>query len=323
MPMNARAFAFPVAVLAVGAGIALLYRDGAPPEGPPGPPPVTDQPDPAHGAPQQVPRKDRPFKPHPVKKREVPKVERIPARVRTAEAVLVRPSLLTTPVERVLVREGDAVKKGQVLVRMLGTTFERALAAAEKAGDAAAVAKAKESLAALDVVAPSDGIVYRVAARDGERPLLRDGAALPLVTLYDWRQLSWEGTAPAELADLLKAGAEVFVQSDKGPPVPAKVEKAHPADAKGGIPLEVRPIAPPERVPEKDGEARICVATGTQVVNVVPGVAVETLEGRPTVFVVSITGEVTPRNVVVGIATKDGYVQVSGVEVGESVAVYE
>jgi biotin carboxyl carrier protein len=321
--MNARAVAFPVAVLAVGAGIALLYRDGSPPAGPSGPPPVADDAADAHGAPAPVPRKDRPHKVHPVKKREVPKVERIPARVRTAEAVLVRPSVVNTPVERVHVREGDAVKKGQVLVRMLGTTFERALAAAEKAGDAEAARKAKESLAALDVVAPADGIVYRVDARDGERPLLRDGAPLPLVTLYDWKQLSWEGTAPAELADLLKAGAEVFVQTDKGPPVPAKVEKAHPADGKGGIPLEVRPLEPPERVPEKDGEARICVATGTQVVNVVVGAAVEMVEGRPTVFVVSLTGEVTPRNVVVGIATRDGYVQVSGVEVGESVAVYE
>jgi biotin carboxyl carrier protein len=322
--MNARVVAFPLLVLLVGGGVAYLCRPRTPPGAPlPGSPPIQDVPAPAHGGGDGGAKKDRPFKAYPVRKGEVPKVERFPARVRTPDAVPVRTALTTTPVERVLVREGDAVKKGDVVARMLGATYERALAAAEKAGDPEAAAKAREALKSLDVVAPADGIVYRVDAREGERPLLRNGVPLPLVTLYDWRQLSYEGTAPVELAELLRAGAEVFVQAGKEFPVAAKVEKALPPDGKGGIPLEVRPTAAPERVPEREGDAQICVATGKREVNVVPAGAVRMVDGRPTVDVVGLTGGVTARNVVVGLPSKGGFLEVSGVEMGESVAVYE
>jgi hypothetical protein len=96
-----------------------------------------------------------------------------------------------------------------------------------------------------------------------------------------------------------------------------------PAAADGSIPLVLRPKSAPIAVPEPGGEGEIAVMVGTHEVNVVPTTAVRREGGRPVVFMVGITGELTPRPVVLGLPVEGGFVEVSGVKMGESVAVWE
>jgi len=317
--MNARILVFPLIVLLVGAGIGLWQGRESRPAAPAAAVPPAGAG--AHGGGAgEAPGKD--WRLDLVRKATRPKTEGFPARVVMPEAIPVVPAVVQAPVEKVLVHEGDVVKKGDLLCTLLGATYERALAAAEKAGNAPEVERAKKNLASLEVRAPEAGIVYRVDARPGERPILRDGRPLPLVVLFDWRRLSYEGTAPASLADHLAAGAEVLVQSGKEFPVSATVEKSGPPAPDGGIPIRVRPAAPPSSVPDAAAGAEILVVVGRKEVLFVPRKALRTADGRTVVYVVSVTEELVPSPVVPGLSMPEGYVEVSGVESGEGVAVW-
>jgi len=172
--MNVRVLAFPLAVLLVAGGVALVAR-GEAPAAPPAPPAIRD--DSGNGKPK--PRGA--WHPQNVRVVQGPKTEKFPCRVRAPEPLDVLPGLRGTPVEKILVKEGDAVTKGDVLLTFLAAPWERALAAAEKARDEKGIAEAKSALASLEVRAPADGIVYAVNARRGEMPILGRERPIPLV----------------------------------------------------------------------------------------------------------------------------------------------
>jgi hypothetical protein len=318
--MNPRAVVLPLAVLVVGAGIGLWFRGRSPAVGP-GPADGKKEGEAAVRGEAAAGKPSEKYHPEPVRAMQAPKTEKVPARVHTPKAFYVFPSVPATPVARVLVQEGAAVKKGDVLLEFLDAGWTRELAAAEKAGDAPRVEAARKALGSLGTRSPEDGIVYSVAARVGERPLLTKGEPLPLVTLFDWRQLSYEGTAPASLADLLKPGTAVLVTAGKDVPVQARVEKADPPAADGGVHLLVRPTAPPSSVPDPEQDAEILVVVGTREVLTVPISSIRNTDGRPMVLVYRVTGELMPRSVVLGLLLPGSLIEVSGVKVGESVAV--
>jgi multidrug efflux pump subunit AcrA (membrane-fusion protein) len=185
--MNPRVVLLPLAVLLVGAGIAILSKGRAPAPAPvdgKGPAPPADGKSGAAGVPTG------PWHAQNIRTHLVPSTERIPCRVLAPEPVTLLPTIASTPVETIVVREGQAVRKGDVLLTFSGAQWERARAAAEKSGDAGKLAEAKRALASLEVRAPGDGIVYAMNARRGERPLSLNGTPSPLVVLFDWRQLS-------------------------------------------------------------------------------------------------------------------------------------
>ncbi len=313
--MNPRVVVLPLLVLLAGAGIALATRDrepAKPPAGGKGPAPPPDD---------GVPR--GPWYPQNVRTHLAPSTERIPCRVRAPKPVTLFPSVASTPVEAIHVREGQAVRKGDLLLTFGAAQWERALAAAEKAGDARRIGEAKRALASLEVRAPEDGIVYSMAARRGERPLELDGAPAPLVVLFDWRRLSYEATAPAALAEILARNPQVFVRSGRDFLIEGEIVVNGPAAADGSIPLVLHPKSAPLAVPEPDGEGEIAVMTGTHEVRVVPTAAVRRAGGRDVVYMVGITGDLTARPVVRGLPVEGGFVEVSGVKMGESVAVWK
>ncbi len=259
----------------------------------------------------------------PVRKTTLPRTEGFPARVKAPRPLVITTPIRGTPVQKVLRHAGDAVKKGDVLVVLEPGPWRKVLADAEKGGDAPLAARAKEALAALEIRSPSDGIVYRMEAIVGEMPLFLKGEPLPLVTLYDWALLSFEGSAPAALADLLRDGAEVSVRTGKSLPTLATVVRRGDPGPDGAIPLEVRPAVPPGEAPEPGSEAWIHVTTGMQDVLVVPAAALRIEGGRAAVHVVGVAGDLQPRPVVVGRRLPGGLVEVSGVRMGEGVAVWK
>jgi len=307
----------PLIVLLVAGGLAVLGSrwDGAapPPEPAPGP----------RAAAAPGPPRDS-WSARAVRPATLPQVESVPARVRAPAAVEVHGAVPNTPVAEVLVRAGDAVKEGQVVVRMSGAALERALAAAKEAGDAAAEAKARDALARLEVRSPADGVVHLVECSRGEIPLVTKSGPLPLLVLFDWRSAVFEGSAPAAVAGFLRDGAEVLVRVGKGLAVRAKVIRRGEPAADGSVAIEAAPVAPPPVVPEPGEAAEIQVVTGSREVLVVPRAAVREEGGRTVVHVVSVTEELSRRHVVVG-ADADaggGDVEVSGVDRFESVAVW-
>jgi hypothetical protein len=226
-------------------------------------------------------------------------------------------------VEEVLRREGEAVREGDVLVRLHGASWERELAEARKAGDAAREGKAKEALASLEVRAPEAGIVWRMHARRGEMPLTYRGEPLPLVELFDWTRLRFEGTAPAALAEILDGGAPVLVRHGKDVLTAARVASRGAPGPDGSFAVVAVPTAPPGEAPEPDGPGEVHVATGVEEALAVPAGAVRTVDGRPCVHVVTVTGELVRTPVVLGLPLPDRRIAISGVDPLASVAVWE
>ena len=313
--MNARVVVIPAVVVLAGGAIALLARDPAkPPSTGPTPPPAQVQD-------TGIPKGE--WHPQNLRFHLGPKTERVPCKVRAPEPISVFPPVRATPVESVPVLEGQAVRKGDLLVTFSAAQWQRALAVAEKSGDAAAAAEARRGLANLEVRAPGDGIVYSLGARRGERPLETRGAPLPIVVLFDWRKLTYEATAPAALAEILARNPQVFVGSGKEFLVEGEIAVNGPAAADGSIPLVLRPKAAPRSLPEPGGAAEIHVVVGTEELPVVPATAIRKEGGRSVVYIVTITADLVRRPVVVGTPLGDGFVSVSGVAKGESVAVWE
>jgi multidrug efflux pump subunit AcrA (membrane-fusion protein) len=264
-----------------------------------------------------------PFRTEPVRTATIPRTEKVPARVRGARPVVVRTPLRGTPVQKILHREGEAVAKGDVLFVLSGENWRRSLEEAGRKGDAEALAKAKEALASLEVRAPEDGIVFRIDATLGEVPPVGRDGPLPLGVLFDWKGLSYEGRAPAALAEILREGAEVWVGSSQGILTRAKVTRRGEPGPDGDFALEVEPVDPPAEAPDPEREAEIRVQTGTREALVVPAGALRTEEGRGFVYTVGVTGDLKRCPVVVGIRLPSGRVEVSGVDRNAGVAVWE
>jgi biotin carboxyl carrier protein len=311
--MNLRVVVLPLAVLAVAGGIALVGRGKAPV-----PAPVPAPHAPAAGG---LPKGD--YKPYRARIRVAPTTERISCTVRAPQPISVPPTVGLTPVETILVREGQAVKKGDVLLTFSPAPWQRSLAAAEKAGDRVKADAARRALASLEVRSPMDGIVYSLSARRGERPLEVDGQPSPVVVLFDWRLLTYEASASAALSEILAKNPQVFVETGKGRLVEAEIVVNGPAAADGSIPLVLRPRTAPPWVPEPGAKGEVAVVVGSHDAVVVPSEAIRTVGGRPTVWVVPVAGDPVPRTVVVGASLEGGMVEVSGLTTSESVAVWE
>jgi hypothetical protein len=312
--VNARVVLLPLAVLLVGGGIALLGGRRAPVK-----PPADVKAPPA--VKQGIPEGE--WHPQNVRTEMVPRTEKFPCRVLSPDPFEVTSAVRDTPVEKVLVREGEAVRKGDVLIVFADSQWKRALDAAVKARDDGKAAEARRMLDSLEVRTPADGIVYSLNVRRGERPFLTKGEPLPLAVLYDWTKLSFEGTAPASLAEILAKGPLVFVRPGKGVPVEAEILRNGPVAADGSIPLVLRPKYAPGTVPEPGAEGEIHVVVGAKEVNVVPTTAVRMEGGRPVVYVVTITGDLVLRPVTLGFPVAGRFIEVSGVEKRESVADWE
>ena len=306
----------PLVVVLVAGGLAVYASRGGHEE----PPPV--RPGPIPGA-IPPPVKEDPFTVDNVRVEVVPRLESFPARVNAPEAIEVRTTLRNAPVEEVLVRAGQAVKKDQLLLRLSGAALARALEAAKKAGDAKMEALAAEGLANLEVRSPADGVVHQIDARIGEVPLVsKTRGPLPLLVLFDWTRTAFEGNAPASIAGFLKGDPEVYVRLGSGRPARAMITKRGEPAADGSVAIEAVPLDPPTVVPAPGQEAWIQVLTGTKEAFVVDRAAIREEAGRTVIHVVDAARRRTVRPVVVGAEAASGRVAVSGVDRFEQVAVW-
>jgi multidrug efflux pump subunit AcrA (membrane-fusion protein) len=318
----------PVAALAIGASIALFVSADDAPRSPvrvvtlPASP--TGEPGPAHDP--KVPVKDPdpwtlPWHAQPVRPRTIPLFEKLVARWASAPPVAVRAEV-RAPVKEVLVKPGAAVVAGQTLLRMNGEPWEKERAAAEKAGDAARVAKAAHVLANLEVRSPADGVVFEIVARLGDIPLTGE-KALPVAILFDWKSLRLDADAPEALAAFLAPGT--YLGATLGDATAFEVEVAslgEPAPD-GTRRLVVVPREPPTAAPDDAAAtARILVPTGTRDVLAVPQSSVKRRGDRDFVRVVGVTGTLVETEVALGTVVGEGLVEVvRGVRRFESVAV--
>ena len=315
--MRLRLVLFPLAVLLVAGGLAVYASRG----GTEAPPTVRATGTGPGAIPPPV--KEEPFTVDNVRVEVVPIVESFSARVSAPEAIEVRTTLRNVPVEKVLVRAGESVKKDQVLVKMSGAALERALEAAKKAGDAKTEALAREGLANLEVRSPADGVVHQIDARAGEIPLVSPTLGpRPLLVLFDWTRTAFEGSAPASIAGFLVGDPALFVRLGPGKPVRAMIRKRGEPAADGSVPIEAVPLDPPVVVPTPGQEAWIQVLTGTKEAFVVERAAIREEGGRTVVHVVDAARRRTVRPVVVGAEAASGRVAVSGVDRFEQVAVW-
>lgn len=222
------------------------------------------------------------------------------------------------------VREGQAVRKGDLLARAGTDSIVRALAEAEKRGDGKEAARLKEALSRAELRAPADGIVFRMEVTLGEMPPPPGpGGPRPVAVLHDWRAVTYAARAPRELASSLSVGAGVFVRSGDAPEIPAAVVSLGEPGGDGSVPLEARPLQPPESAPEPGAAGEILLPTGEREGLVVPEAAIRREEGRTVVLEVGITGDLVPRTVGVGRRLRGGFVEITGVPRGISVAVFE
>ena len=315
--MRLRLVLFPLAVLLVAGGLAVYASRSGPEE----PPKVRS----TGGGPGAIPPpvKEDPFTVDNVRVEVVPHVESFPARMNAPEAIEVRTTLRNAPVEKVLVRAGESVKKDQVLVKMSGAALERALEAATKAGDAKTAALAKEGLANLEVRSPADGVVHQIDASAGEIPIVSPTRGpLPLLVLFDWTRTAFQGSAPASIAGFLVGDPEIYARVGPGKPVRAKITKRGEPAADGSVAIEAVPLEPPAVLPAPGQEAWLQVLTVTKEAFVVERAAIREEGGRTVVHVVDAARRRTVRPVVVGAEAASGRVAVSGVDRFDQVAVW-
>jgi hypothetical protein len=316
--MRPRVVLAPLAVLLVGGVLWLALptgRGGAAP-------PTSPAADPVRKAPAAPRESEEEFDVAPVRVEMVPRVESFPARVRAPDATEIHTTLRNTPVEEVLVRRGQAVKKGDLLVKMNGASLERALEAAKKSGDAATEAKARDALANLEVRSPVDGVVHLVEASRGEIPIVAKKGPLPLLVLFDWTRLSFDGTAPGPVAGFLTDDAELFVNVGTGRPARAMIVKRSAPAPDGSVAIEAVPLDPPPVAPASGTTVMLEVRTGQSEAFVVDRAAIREEGGRTVVDVVDAARRRTVRPVVVGGEAPSGRVAVSGVDRLEQVAVW-
>jgi len=300
--MNPRVWVPAAVALLVGVGFAILGRNPVPP---PPLPPTRPPPAPEPG---EIPGFT--LRPEPVRTLRVPRFEAVPAAVTMPEPITVR-SAVRAAIEELPAREGRAVKKGDLLARLLPESWRKARAEAEKAGNTERVKEADEALAGMEVRAPVDGIVYQVHARLGEFPPIGKDGPRPFVILFDWRALRFDGVVPSALAGLVLPGFPVLLASEGDPHgSPGFVESLGEPREDGGVPVTARHIEPPPALPGDDGKGEILVPAGEQEVLVIPMIAVRSTSGRAIVQVVGVTRKVEQREVLLGRIFSEGRVEV-------------
>ena len=314
--MSPRLLLFPLLVLAAGGGLYLASRPGGERPAPvPGPPPVPAPP---------APGPEGTWHPEPVRIETLPRTESIPARVRAPKEIVITCDL-PSPFVEIPVREGTAVKSGDLLARVNDEPFRKAVEAAAKAGDGEAERKARALLAATELRAPGDGIVFRLDARLGEMPPRGKTGPRPAVTLFDWTALFFVGTARGAAADLLRGGARVFVVVPGDRLTEAKATLVGEPGPDGAVTVEARPLQPPQVAPAPDSGAEIRVLSGDREALVVPAAAIRLEDGQAVVYRVTVTETLERRPVFLGDALRGGRVEISGAGVSrsDSVAVWE
>ncbi len=314
--MRLRPVVLPLIVLAAAGGLVLLEGRGGPrPEAPSGDPP-----------PRPVARpgtRDSPHHPQPVHVRTVPRTESLPATVSGGAPVPLF-SDLRAPFVEIPVREGQAVRSGDLLARADVSGVQRARAEAEKRGDAKEAARLAAALGKAEIRAPVDGVVHRIHVSLGDMPPPPSPSGpRPVAVLYDWRTMALEATVPAALASLAVEGAEVLYTVGGPFPGRGRIERAGPPAADGSVAVTVRPGEPPGEAPEPGAKAEILLLAGTHECLAVPMAALVQEGGRTVVFEVGITGDLTPRPVGAGVRFPDGFIEITGVDRGISVAVWE
>jgi multidrug efflux pump subunit AcrA (membrane-fusion protein) len=322
-------------VVVVAAGIGVLTREKKPDDTSPTPQPPSSSEMRASGSvnsgdsPTNIEDERGTWRPEPVRTRISQRFELVPATLTRPAAVrILAPQ--RAPVGEILVHEGDAVEKGQVLIRLLGTGFEKSLAEAIKSGDAERKRTAEAALANLDVKAPEAGAVFRVMTSLGDLPInewdpdapgkTRPG---PLLLLFDWRGIEVKGTAPPELADLFKPDLPVLIRFDpSGSRDGIGVVTASESSEDGSVRFTVKPSAPPPIVPDPDVPSGVLVPVGEQEILIVSNGAIRRSNGRDVVDVVPVSGKPVERVITRGISYDDGMVQIlSGLDRYESVVV--
>lgn len=307
---SARTVAPAVFVLLVGGALAWWSRGGQAPatapvaehpaDGPGAAPPPAGG-DQGSGGPRS--------RPEPVRARVSLRFERVAGRVSRPEPVAVT-ATVRAPVGELLVREGDVVEKGQILVRLLAAGWERERDEAEKAGDGERKRKAEDALSRLDVTAPEAGSVFRVDTSLGD-PSFLGPRAVPLVLLFDWRRLEVACRAPKDLADLAARDTHVVIRfGGVGDQDVAGIVTSSTTREDGSVDFVVVPAAPPPAIPEEDAGVAVLLPVGEREVLVVPRAALRRDNGRDVVDVVPVAGEPEMRVVTPGAAYEDGMVEI-------------
>ncbi len=328
--MNLRAILPPVAAVAAGVALALLYhRSGPAPvagENAGLPLPQPTPPPPAggtmhHPAGAEGPEPPKAWQAKAVQPLKVPRTESVRAKVEGPDPVPVT-SETRAQVAAILVKPGQAVEKGELLVRLDGRTWEKERDAARKAGDAARVAKAERALAGLEIRAPVAGRVHRIDAELGMMPMRGPKGAFPLVVLFEPPKMVFTAEVPAPLAAGLAPGTQVFLRAGDDLPGTGKVESVGEPGPGGTRRVVARAEDLPGNSAAPGGEGELLLVTGVQEVLVVPETAVALRGEQPVVWVVRVTSDLEERKVRLGRRLPGAVVEVlDGVKRFESVAI--
>lgn len=252
-------------------------------------------------------------------------------------------------VAEVLVREGDAVRAGQVLLRLDVTDAETQLRQATVAYESAAaslerlgllyregaisaqaydqaraqadlarsqVEAAREQVRNAAVVAPVSGIVAARRVEPGEMA----SPAAPALTLVDLRTVSLSGTVAEGLVDRLRPGQEavVTVEALPGRTFAGTLAVVGPVAAAGGrFPVRVD-VPNPDGVLKAGMTARAALRVVADGALAVPESAVIRQGGRPYVFVVE-NGRARLRPVQTGLTAGGRVEVVAGLAAGQQV----
>jgi len=141
--------------------------------------------------------------------------------------------------------------------------------------------------------------------------------------LFDWTRIVLEAVVPAELAPLLEEGTPVLLRLGEDFPVRARFLRVDPPGADGTVRAAVVPLEPPTVTPGPGVAGRVLLHTGERSGIVVPEAAVLRENGRTLVYVVGVTGELTPRSVGLGMRLPGGRVEITGVDRFVSVAIFD
>lgn len=217
--------------------------------------------------------------------------------------------------------EGDAVKKGEVLVELNDEQYRRELAKAKAAGDDERVKHLQEMIAAAKVRSPVDGYVLEVHRDVGEIPLdTQEGGGLPLVTLADPNAYSFRATVPQQaVAAAGHLGAKFQVEFENGTRAEGTVT-GYEAAPEGSATLVLGMEATPGL--EQDLRGSVRVPTSKEEVALVPKKAVTRRGGVAVVRVFeNDTRSVAERTIATDGEIGDDLVVTAGVFAGEAVVV--
>jgi len=213
--------------------------------------------------------------------------------------------------------EGDAVKKGDVLLELNDAEAKKLLAEAEKAGDEEAAKRWRAMVEGAKILSPADGFVLEVHHDVGEVPV---DLGKPLVTIVDPTAFSFRVVVPQQVvATSGHLGAKLRVDLENGTVAEGTVTSYD--DAPEGSSMLVLGLEAATGL-EKDLSGTVSVPTTREEVALVPRKAVSK---RGEVQVVRVfetdTKSVGERTIVTDGAIGEDLIVTAGVYAGEAVVV--